>query len=105
MVVDRLGAEEQLGRRLAERVTLGEDQRDLQLARRQLVERGRRAPARGLARGEQLEPRPLRPWRRTEVLEALQRAAQLRSRLEPPAAATQRLAAAQPRARLLEAVR
>ena len=104
VVVDGLRAEEQLRRRLARRVALGEHERDLELARRQLVERARVALARRLAGGEQLGPGALRPRRRAELVEGVDGAAQLLARLHAPARAPQPLAVAQARAGLLEAV-
>src|SRR5215470_6261987 len=62
VVLDRARAEEELSGHLLVRVALADEARDLQLLRRQLVDRARVALARGLPRRPQLTARALRPW-------------------------------------------
>src|SRR3954447_8941116 len=82
VVFDRLGTEEERRGRLARRLPLGEETRDLQLLRREVVERARVAAARRLARGRELRPSLLGPRVRTERLEHRQSLTQLLARAD-----------------------
>src|SRR3954447_9080371 len=77
VVFDRLGTEEERRGSLARRLPLGEETRDLQLLRRQVVERARVAAARGLARGRELRASLLGPRARPERFEHPESLAQL----------------------------
>src|SRR3954452_19946619 len=82
VVLDRLGTEEERRGSLARRLPLGEETRDLQLLRREVVEGARVAAARRLARGRQLRPSLLGPRMRAELLEHRQSLAQLLARMD-----------------------
>src|SRR4051812_48690878 len=82
VVLDCLGTEEERGSRLARRLPVGEETRDLQLLRREVVERARVAAARRLARGRELRPSLLGPRMRAERLEHRQSLAQLLARTD-----------------------
>src|SRR4051794_13850541 len=77
VVLDRLGTEEERRGRLARRLPLGEETRDLQLLRREVVERARVAAASGLTRGRELRPSLLGPRARAERFEHPESLAQL----------------------------
>src|SRR4051812_17706766 len=77
VVLDRLGTEEERRGSLARRFPLGEETRDLQLLRCEIVERARVAAARRLASGRELRPSLLGPRTGAERLEHRQGLAQL----------------------------
>src|SRR5215207_3973403 len=104
VVLDGLGAEEQLRRRLARGVPAREHERDLELLRRQVVERAGVAPPRALAGRQQLRVCALAPRRGAERLEGLGGGAELLAGLHPVSRAAQALTEAQARARRLEAI-
>src|SRR4051794_21579516 len=105
VVLDRLRAEEERRRGLPRRPSLGEQERDLELLRRQLVERARLpAPGRLAGRG-QLRPRELRPRRGTEVVEDADRPPEALARVATPTGAPEASAVGELGARGLEHVR
>ena len=92
MEVDRARAEEELRGDLPVREALRDEAGDLELLRGQLVARARVALARRLAARPQLDPRPLRPQRRAERLEAVERRSQVLARVDSAADAAEELA-------------
>src|SRR5262249_36352890 len=70
--IDRARGEEELRGNLLVGEPLGDEARDLNLLRRELVDSARVTLARGLARGAKLGASPVRPRLGTEALEALQ---------------------------------
>src|SRR3954468_8827699 len=89
VVVDGALAEEQLRRDFPVGGTACDEARDLDLLRRQLVDRARIPLARRLAAGPQLTARTLGPWRRPNALELAQRGSQMVASLHPPARTAQ----------------
>src|SRR3954447_17069190 len=104
VVLDGLRAQEELGRRLARGVPIGEEHADLQLLRGELVEARRVAPACALAGGQELGARALAPWPGAELVERLESRPELLPRRNSPARAAAALAEAELRAGFLEAV-
>ena len=102
VVLDRLRREEQRGRHLAVRHALRDEERDLQLVRRQPRAGRLRAPPRRRARRAQLRHRALAPRRRAEPLERRQRRPQRLARLGTRLRAPQALAVRELRPRELE---
>src|SRR5215216_227078 len=70
----------------------GDETGDLELLRRQLITRARVALSRRPATGPQLTPRTCGPGARAEILEALNRDAQVIACLDPAARASEELA-------------
>src|SRR4051794_25508614 len=105
VVLDRLRAEEHRRRRLARRPPAGEEERDLELLRRELIQRRRIAPACGLARRAELGACQVRPRRRAERVECLDRRPKLPARTGATARTTLTGAVREPRASRLEDVR
>src|SRR5262249_52737842 len=89
---------------LARRLTCREQQRDLELLRRQLVDGGRFAAAECLAAGLNLAVRSVCPWTRVEALKGLHGHAELLPGSYPVSRSAQTLAVGQSRARGLERV-
>src|SRR4051794_23938507 len=89
VVLDRLRAEVELRRGLSGRQARGELEGDLQLARRQLVERARIALARRLSRCRELEARALGPGLGAQPAECRVGVAQVRARVAAAADASQ----------------
>src|SRR3954451_22429221 len=92
VVIDGALAEEQLRRDFPVGGTACDEARDLDLLRRQLVDRARIPLARRLAAGAKLTARTLGPWRRPNALELGQRGSQRVASLPPPARTAQMLA-------------
>jgi hypothetical protein len=104
VVLDRLGAEEQRGRGFPRRLPPGEQQRDLQLLRRQIVEGARvPGPAR-FAGGRELGAGPLSPGPGVEAVEGVHRRAELLAGQHPVPGPAQPLPVGQPGARGFEHV-
>src|SRR5262249_23468986 len=105
VVFDRLRAQKQGRCGLAGRLTCGEQQRDLELLRRQLVDGGRFAAAECLAAGLNLAVCSLCPRTRVEALKGLHGHPELLAGSHPVPRSAQTLAVGQSRARGLERVR
>jgi hypothetical protein len=102
VVLDRLGAHEQLRGGIAVGCAGGHQLRDSQLLRGQVVERAHVALAGLLAGGVELGAGPLGPERVAEPLEGVERRAQLGARLDLAARTPQALAVGELRAGALE---
>ncbi len=92
MEVDRARAQEELGGYIPICEALRDEVRDLQLLLGQLVPGVGDATTRRLAARAQLDPRPLRPQRCSERLEAVQSRSQMVTRLDSPPLAAEELA-------------
>src|SRR5690242_5311289 len=104
VVLNGLRAQEERRGGLAHGAAAGEEQRDLQLLRCQVVERRRVAAPRGLAGRRELAARPLGPRRRAEVVERREGRAQLVAGVAPTARPPEQRTVGEARARLLEAI-
>src|SRR4051812_34080200 len=104
VVLDRLGTEEKRRGSLTRGLPLGEETRDLQLLRREVVERARVAAASGLARGRKLRASLLGPRARAERFEHPQSLAQLLARSDALPRTSEARAASQARDSALESV-
>src|SRR4249919_1158540 len=102
VVLDRLRAEEELRGDVLVRLPLADQAGDLQLLRRQLVDRARISSTHCLAGRTQLGTRPLRPGLGTELLEAVDRGTQLLASIRTPALAAQELPVQKLRSRPVE---
>ena len=98
VVLDRLGAHEELRGGVAVARPGGDELGDAQLLRGEVVDRRRVALARALARGVELAAGALRPEVRADALERLEGRAQLRARLDLAPVAAQALAVGELRA-------
>ena len=105
VVLDGLRAEEQRGRGFPGRLARGEQQRDLQFLRRQLLQRAGVPPPEGLAGRGELGAGPVGPGTGVEVIERVRRRAELLAGQDPVPGPPQALPVGQPRARGLERVR
>src|SRR3954451_19800717 len=95
VVIDGALAEEQLPSDFPVGGTACDEACDLDLLRRQLVDRARIPLARRLAAGAQLAVRALGPWCRTDALELVQGGSQMLASLYAPARTAQVLAVEQ----------
>src|SRR5215210_2558771 len=103
--LDRVRAQEELGRNFLVCESLGNEARDRQLLRRELGPRRGDATARALTRRNQLSLRAVGPRGRPEVGEDIESLAHSLSRFEPPLRAAQALAVTEERARAIERTR
>jgi hypothetical protein len=104
VVFDRLRAEEQRGRRLPCRFSRCEQERNLQLLRRQFVDHARLPPPASLARGRELGTGPIGPGAGVEALEHINGGAELLAGPNPVPGPPQALPVRQARACCLECI-
>src|SRR4029077_20113764 len=105
VIFDRFRAEVESCRRLTRRGAISERERNLELLRRELLPVAIVAHARGLAARLQLGHRTLSPRRCAQLVERLERRAQVLARLDARSTAAPRLAEVKLGARPFEGVR